>query len=266
MRNIILLLQNQADVTALPVASSEIKKLGTEGVWLLFSPTVLIDTATASREHDIAIRDIEGAMKDCAGRLDFEGAKNYKLKLDAAILDKAESVKSAYKRLSKEDQDAAYSRIFNGFIDSKPCQNIKVTQLSDHYEPANWIELLNSIKGAWFAPFTPGSFSVAWASSFVGMSKAAQPAPAPPPVATAPVPAPVAAPIPAPAPTPKAIVSPKKKDGTGLVTSTAEFKAILAMGAEGMGQEAIRLGINPSGMHRLTMAHALYRKKHGAVA
>jgi len=38
------------------------------------------------------------------------------------------------------------------------------------------------------------------------------------------------------------------------------------MGVEGMGQEAIRLGINPNGMHRLTIAHALYRKKHAAVA
>lgn len=243
MKQILLLVQNQTDVDSLPVATAQIKKLGTEGVWLLFSPTVLTDTETASREHDVTIRDIEEAMKAAAGRLDFAGAAQYKLKLDSAILDKADNVKTAYKRLSTQEQEAAFNRVFKTFTDNPPAKNINVTQLSDHYEPSNWIEMLNSIKGAWFSPFVPGTFSVAWASSFSDA-----------PVANV---APAAPPVDAEA---------QEASKSNFVTSRPEFKAILAMGLDGMGHEAISLGMNPSGMNRLKLAHAIYKKKHGATA
>ena len=222
MRNILLLIQNQSDIAALATASREIKKLNTEGVWLVFSPAVLVDTAAAAKEHDVAIRDINDAMKQCADRLDFEGAKNYKLKLDAAILDKAESVKNAYKKMTAAEQESAFQRVFGDFVKNPPAANMKVTQHSDHYEPESWIEFLNSLKGAWFQPFTPGTFSILWPTS-LPETKSGTVVPkaekrisdeimgiatkSVPPVAPAPVfyeaPAPAAlAPAPAPTPTP----------------------------------------------------------------
>ncbi len=287
MKQILLIVQSPSDVAALAVATAEIKKLGTEGVWLVFSPSILTDTATASRQHDVAIRDIQESMKDCATRLDFKGADSYKEKLDAALLEKDESIKTAYTRMTKEEQDAAYARIFKGFTDNQPAKNIKVTQLSAHYESDNWIDLLASLKSTWFAPFATGSFSLAWPTSFPSTAKKAAvpvaatqpPSAQPEPVAQtpqAPTPTPPAAPVTPPvprsavvyedAPAPATPPAAGATDENLRTNQTPEFKQIVAMGAEGMGREAIRLGINPNGMHRLKIAYAIYNKKYAVAA
>ena len=284
MKNIILLVQTQPDIAALATASREIKKLNTEGVWLVFSPAVLVDTAAAAKEHDVAIRDINEAMKACADRLDFEGAKNYKLKLDAAILDKAESVKNAYKKMTAAEQESAFQRVFGDFVKNPPAANMKVTQHSDHYEPESWIEFLNSLKGAWFAPFTPGTFSILWPTSLPETKsgtvvpkaeKAVVPTkldPAPKPVvavAPAPVfyeaPAPAAlapAPAPTPPPTHPALPAPGVRPKGIAPQMTPEFKQIMAMGLDGVAAEAFKIGINPNGKSLRKLVHMVYDAKY----
>lgn len=281
MKNIILLVQTQPDITALATASREIKKLNTEGVWLVFSPAVLVDTAAAAKEHDVAIRDINEAMKACADRLDFEGAKNYKLKLDAAILDKAESVKNAYKKMTAAEQESAFQRVFGDFVKNPPAANMKVTQHSDHYEPESWIEFLNSLKGAWFAPFTPGTFSILWPTSLpeTKQVKAAAPTPTvkeiqaaatvvatPAPVAAAPQPAPITptAPITAPTPPPThpALPAPGVRPKGIAPQMTPEFKQIMAMGLDGVAAEAFKIGINPNGKSLRKLVHMVYDAKY----
>ena len=284
MKNIILLVQTQPDIAALATASREIKKLNTEGVWLVFSPAVLVDTAAAAKEHDVAIRDINEAMKACADRLDFEGAKNYKLKLDAAILDKAESVKNAYKKMTAAEQESAFQRVFGDFVKNPPAANMKVTQHSDHYEPESWIEFLNSLKGAWFAPFTPGTFSILWPTSLPETKsgtvvpkaeKAVAPTkldPAPKPVvaaAPAPVfyeaPAPAAlapAPAPTPPPTHPALPAPGVRPKGIAPQMTPEFKQIMAMGLDGVAAEAFKIGINPNGKSLRKLVHMVYDAKY----
>ena len=284
MKNIILLIQNQPDIAALATASREIKKLNTEGCWLVFSPAVLVDTAAAAKEHDVAIRDINDAMTACAGRLDFAGAAQYKLKLDAAILDKAESVKNAYKKMTAVEQESAFQRVFGDFMKNPPAANINVTQHSDHYEPESWIELLNSLKGAWFAPFTPGTFSVLWPTSLPETKsgtvvpkaeKAVVPTkldPAPAPVVAA-APAPVfyeapapAALAPAAAPTPPpthlALPAPGVRPKGIAPQMTPEFKQIMAMGLDGVAAEAFKIGINPNGKTLRKLVHMVYDAKY----
>lgn len=39
---------------------------------------------------------------------------------------------------------------------------IKVQTHADHYDPEQWVQMLNSLSGVWFKPFTPGSFMVGW--------------------------------------------------------------------------------------------------------
>jgi len=278
MRNIILLVQTQPDIAALATASREIKKLNTEGVWLVFSPAVLVDTAAAAKEHDVAIRDINDAMTACAGRLDFAGAGQYKLKLDAAILDKAESVKNAYKKMTAAEQESAFQRVFGDFVKNPPAANMKVTQHSDHYEPESWIEFLNSLKGAWFAPFTPGTFSILWPTSLpetkqvkvaattVPVVKESFTAPAPAPAAAAPQPAPITQTAPTPAPTPPpthpTLPAPGVRPKGIAPQMTPEFKQIMAMGLDGVAAEAFKIGINPNGKSLRKLVHMVYDAKY----
>ena len=284
MKNILLLIQNQSDIAALATASREIKKLNTEGVWLVFSPAVLVDTAAAAKEHDVAIRDINEAMKACADRLDFEGAKNYKLKLDAAILDKAESVKNAYKKMTAAEQESAFQRVFGDFVKNPPAANMKVTQHSDHYEPESWIEFLNSLKGAWFAPFTPGTFSILWPTSLpetksgtvvpkaekrisdeiMGIATKSVPPVAPAPVFyEAPAPAALApAAAPTPPPTHPALPAPGVRPKGIAPQMTPEFKQIMAMGLDGVAAEAFKIGINPNGKSLRKLVHMVYDAKY----
>ena len=297
MKNIILLVQTQPDIAALATASREIKKLNTEGVWLVFSPAVLVDTAAAAKEHDVAIRDINDAMKQCADRLDFEGAKNYKLKLDAAILDKAESVKNAYKKMTAAEQESAFQRVFGDFVKNPPAANMKVTQHSDHYEPESWIEFLNSLKGAWFAPFTPGTFSILWPTSLpetksgttvpkaekriadeiMGIATKSMPTEAMGYVdqrvnltAAAQQPAPItpAAPITAPTPPPThpALPAPGVRPKGIAPQMTPEFKQIMAMGLDGVAAEAFKIGINPNGKSLRKLVHMVYDAKYPKLA
>ena len=233
-------------------------------------------------------------MKACADRLDFAGAAQYKLKLDAAILDKAESVKNAYKKMTAAEQESAFQRVFGEFIKNPPAPKMNVTQHSDHYEPESWIEFLNSLKGAWFAPFTPGSFSVLWPTSLPETKQvkavtptkldpahapaiAAAPAPAPvlnPSDYTAPAPPTYTTPAPAPAPlpplpplVPKAPSMPPADTAigirpSGLPQSTLEFKQIIQMGLDGVADLAFKLGINPNGKGIRKLAHMVYDAKY----
>lgn len=242
MQNLLLLVQDKNDIAALPIAKKEIKRIGYSGMWVVYSPAVLVDDEKASKEHDVAIADITDAIKQCAARMDFDGAKNYKVKLDAAILEKTEKVKTAYTRLTEEHKKKAFEEVFGAFFKDPACASVKVDEATQHYEKDNFVEFLNSLKGNWFKPFVTGSFSFDWPTSFLpnGSSPSVAPAVAPKP----------------------AVSAPKQV----LANQTPEFKALCAMGIDGMGQEAIRLGLNPSGMGLLKLAHVLYNKKHKVAA
>jgi hypothetical protein len=245
MQNLLLLVQDKNDIAALPVAKKEIKRIGYSGMWVVYSPAVLVDDEKAAKEHDVAIADITDAIKQCASRMDFDGAKNYKVKLDAAILEKTEKVKTAYTRLTEEHKKLAFADVFGAFFKDPACASVKVDEATQHYEKDNFIEFLNSLKGNWFKPFVTGSFSFDWPTSFLPNGSAVAESPS---VAVSKTP------------------SPSNQPVRILANQTPEFKVIVRMGLDGMGQEAIRIGINPSGMGLLKLAHAIYNKKHKVAA
>jgi hypothetical protein len=158
---------------------------------------------------------------------------------------------------------------------------MKVTQHSDHYEPESWIEFLNSLKGAWFAPFTPGTFSILWPTSLpetkqvkaVAPTKL-DPAPAPVvPVAPAPVfyeaPVPAAlapAAAPTPPPTHPTLPAPGVRPKGIAPQMTPEFKQIMAMGLDGVAAEAFKIGINPNGKSLRKLVHMVYDAKYPKLA
>lgn len=166
MQNLLLLVQTSADVLALEPARKAIAGQF-EGIWLVFSPAVLVDSDSASAEHDKVLSGLKDAERGCAARGDYDGAKQYKAKHDEAVLEKATRVSEGYKTLTKEQSDAAFERLFGAFLKAQPAPKIQADQTADHYGPGDWIALLNSLKGGWHPAFVPGRFSVAWPTSFL---------------------------------------------------------------------------------------------------
>jgi len=168
--------------------------------------------------------------------------------------------------------------MFGDFVKNPPDANMKVTQHSDHYEPESWIEFLNSLKGAWFAPFTPGTFSILWPTSLpetkqvkvaattVPVVKESFTAPAPAPAAAAPQPAPITPTAPTPAPTPPpthpTLPAPGVRPKGIAPQMTPEFKQIMAMGLDGVAAEAFKIGINPNGKSLRKLVHMVYDAKY----
>lgn len=230
MKNLLLLCQSQSDVTSLPAAAQAIKSQSFDGVWFLFSPAVLVDTETAGAEHDRNIADLDAAVSRCAASRDFEGAKNYQAQLDAARLDRAGKVKDAWKTLTDSQRDEATRRVFGQFFDAKPAPNVRHQILPDHYEPAQFIAALNSIKGAWFAPFVPGTFTMDWVSSLGNASDTAIPAQTPKETVAAPTPSnPVA-----------------KKSGNAMFTDP-RYRELTRMHINQLGPIMLGYGLNLSG-------------------
>lgn len=242
MRQLLLLVQSQSDVEALPTAAAAIKP-SYEGVWLLFSPAVLVDSKTASAEHDANIAALQAAIDRCKATEDFDGAKGYKVQRDDAVLQKTVKVKEAWKTLTQAQQDTATERVFGSFVAALGIPNLRVESMQDHYEPSQFIAALNARKPAWFAPYVPGTFTIAWATSFVEESKEKR--------AVAPIPE-VVKTVPEP-------VEPKER--ALLPTQHPRFKELVNMGLD-LGQHAMTLGLNPNTFKNiLAMRHAVFKKE-----
>lgn len=209
LRQLLLLVQSQADVDALPAAADAYNTLGFNALWVLFSPVVLVDTKAVSAEYDGNIAGLRAQIQACKDADDFDGAKGYKGQLDDAIMQKTIKVKEAWRTLTQEQQAAAQDRVFGPFFAKLPKERIRIESLREHFEPTFFIDALASVKKAWFVPFTPGSFAMDWAANLAAaVVKEASPDPkVSPPAALPPVPAP---------PTPKP--EPKKSGGNPMFT------------------------------------------------
>lgn len=164
---LLLLVQTHAHVAALMDCLPHIKA-NYDWVWAVYSPAVLADPAVVEKEFDQQIADLTRAMKDCYGREDGAGGDAYKVKRDAAILEKSAKVKEAWKSLSKDAQDAAVMRLFEPFfraiqgVDGMSCS---ITQAQDHFETAAHVEFQNSLKAAMKPGYAAGEYVVAWPTS-----------------------------------------------------------------------------------------------------
>lgn len=160
---LLLLVQSQADVDALPSACQTILAHGYSGVWVLHSPAIAVDVKTAAAQFDREIEDLRIAKRAAAERDDFQAADGHRLKIEEKLLDRGKVVNDAWRNLSQDERTKAYTEKFapiRGSFEKRI--NCRLTCLQDHFEPDQWILMLNSLSGAWFAPFKAGSFSVAW--------------------------------------------------------------------------------------------------------
>jgi hypothetical protein len=164
MRQLLLLCQSPDDVKALPAAYSVVKA-HYDACWMLFSPACLVDTAAESAQHEENLRRLDEAVIRCSTSRDFEGAKNYQQQLEAARIDQVMKVKEAWKTLTEEQRTEATKRVFGAFVNPAPVGNFRHEMLVDHYEPAQFIDALNSKKKTWFAPCVPGTFTIDWVSN-----------------------------------------------------------------------------------------------------
>jgi hypothetical protein len=192
MSKLLLLVQSAADVAALPAATAAIVKLGFSGVWCVYSPAVLTDEKTVNTKFDKQIADLNVAIEAAVKREDFDACKTYKDQRANQILEKSAAVKEAWKALDEDDKKKAAMTIFSPLMTALKSNGIngKITQHNDHYEPSASVEMVNSLKGAWHPPFTPGSYMTGWPTSFDGLKGAPAATPIvghPTPVSPAPV-------------------------------------------------------------------------------
>lgn len=163
MSNLILLIQSESDIAALPSAAESIVQHGYKGCWILVSPAIAVNAAEASAKYDKEINDLRAAELAAASRGDYTAAADHKLAREGKELERGTAVASAWKSVPEADRMNAIKNKLSPLMSVFPGKvNVKTNVLQDHYDPSQWIQMLNSLSGAWFKEFTPGSFSVAW--------------------------------------------------------------------------------------------------------
>jgi len=247
MLNVILLVQTAHDIAGLPGASLALKRANAEACWVIYSPAVLADAETVNAEFDKQISGLKEAINRAAASEDFDTAKAYKEQREGVILQKTASVKEAYKTLTPEQQQEAAKKLFGAFYESKPAPNLKISRHGDHYETANWIEMVNSLKGAWPSNLPAGDYVVTWPGQLAQFY----------PETSAVVPAPTVSASPA-QPVPVVAASPaisKPKAPSKSYTQTKRFRMLCSMGIDALGHEAMAAGIAQPTGSKLSLAH-----------
>jgi hypothetical protein len=145
---LLLLCQTQDDVNALPIVAEQIRPSGVKDLWILCSPSVGMDVTKVSAEKDAEILALDKAEKDSAARGDYDAAKEFRGRKDAAVLEKQASIADAWRN------------------DTELTARQKVSKTADHYETSNWINLINSVKGSWAPTFQHGGYAMSWVRNF----------------------------------------------------------------------------------------------------
>lgn len=163
---ILLLCQSHAHVAALTSCIPHLKA-HYQWVWVVYSPAVLADPVLVEQKFDQDIADLVKHMKDCYAREDGTGGDAYKVKRDAAILEKTAKVKDAWKSLPKEQQTAAVNKLFMPFFETlrEAGKSVSISQALDHFETAAHVEFQNSLKARMREDYLPGDYVVAWPTS-----------------------------------------------------------------------------------------------------
>jgi len=246
--NIILLVQTPEDAAALVPAAAGIKALSPTALWLVHSPAVLVDLGTSNAQTEQQIAAIQQAIKDCIGREDYTGAEQYKQQRHALTLQKATAATEGYKTMTPQQVEEATTRVFGEFWKAQPAPKMGLTMHSQHHEKGDWIEMLNSMKGRWAAEMKHGEFIVAWPGQFV---------PSGPVKTVAEIKTEIFKQLAGPAPTLTPPSEPKKRKTPSGYMGHPRFKQLCSTGIDALGQMALTYKINPDGMNRLKLAHAI---------
>lgn len=247
MLNVILLVHSAHDLAGLSGASKSLKRFGCNACWVIYSPAVLADAESVNAEFDKQISSLNEAIRRASATEDFDGAKGYKEQRDALVMQKGASVKEAYKSLTPEQQQAAAQKLFGPFYESQPAPSVKISRHGDHYETSNWIEMVNSLRGAWPSNLPAGDYMVTWPGQMALLGGESSPMVTASAVAVSPAQS-------APAvSTSDAAAKPKVPSKS--YTSTKRFKILCSMGIDALGQEAMRAGIAQPVGSKLSIAH-----------
>lgn len=175
MSNLILLIQSESDIAALPSAAESIVQHGYKGCWILVSPAIAVNAAEASAKYDKEINDLRAAELAAASRGDYTAASEHKLAREGKELERGTAVASAWKSVAEADRMNAIKNKLAPLMTAFPGKvNTRTQLMQDHYDPGQWVQMLNSLSGAWFKEFTPGSFSVAWPSAIPALAQPAK--------------------------------------------------------------------------------------------
>jgi len=241
--NLILLVQSLEDAAALPAAIPGLRSFAPDAIWVIHSPAVLVDLSASNAQTDKDMIAIQQAIKDCIGREDYTGAEAYKQQRHALTLQKATAATEGYKTMTPEQQEAATTRVFGAFWEAKPAPKMCLTMHPQHHETVDWIEMVNSLKGAWKGETPHGKFLIGWPGQFVVGQGSVNPVTF---TGQNIVPAPVAPPV----------ERKPRKPPTGYM-GHSRFKQLCSTGIDALGQMALGYKIDPNGKNRMSLAHAI---------
>lgn len=163
----LLLVQNETDVSNLDAAAKAILSTNVDDVWLVFSPMVTVDQAAAAKKYDGEIASIEAAARQAAALLDAKGFEEYVLRLNSKKLERATALREAHKTAPAEEKKARVNAIFKPFRDALDAGGVsaKITQHESHFEREQYVEFQKSLTGAWLSRFVIGEFGIHWPGS-----------------------------------------------------------------------------------------------------
>lgn len=177
--DLLLLIQTQAHVEKLLASVPAIHRAGFINIWAVHSPSIAVKESESAKQFDKDIAELERAEAEAAGRRDYDAAKGYRASRDGKALERAKFIREAWKAVEADDRKVAYQSIFFPFMDKlKTLESkifVKVQQHADHYDPEQWVQMLNSLSGVWFAPFKPGAFMIGWPGAIPGTVSLAPP-------------------------------------------------------------------------------------------
>lgn len=164
MSKLLLLVQSEADVQHLDGAAQAILNSAITGVWVVFSPAITVNASEAAGKLDTEIEALRTAEDQAAGRRDYAAAAGYKTQREGKELDRQKALRDAWKTAPAEERKKKAQEAFAPLIAQLQPNgvNVKITAHGDHYDRDQWVAMLNSLTGAWFKEFTPGSFVVGW--------------------------------------------------------------------------------------------------------
>lgn len=157
--NCILLALSESDVKNLPNAARALKAIGTQNVWLIYSPAITVSLAEATATFDKDITDLKAAMAAAKDRDDFDGAKKLKLDLEGKQLERKQAIGDAWKRVKIEDRKKKAAELFAEFYGV--CGQdlaVKPYMTVEHHDAPDLPNLLNLYQKE--NPFGTGNFGI----------------------------------------------------------------------------------------------------------
>lgn len=168
MKNIILLVQSDADVKCLPNLPAILKAIGTERVWGIVSPAVVISEESAAAKFDEEITALKQTQDQAVKRRDFKSADAIEEQIQGKQLDKSKAVNDAWRALSSDELKAKFALLLKPLSQELDKVGVKArfSRTQEHFQTDNYVNMLNGFLSGWDEMMPHGSYAVAWPRAF----------------------------------------------------------------------------------------------------